>query len=109
MIREFSAVLTALTAEGGVDLGKMFGSQGLRADGKVFAMEVKGRLVVKLSLERASALVAEGLAVPFDPGHGRLMKQWVAVSADSPVDWLELAREARQFGSAQSVQNRPGK
>lgn len=97
MTCDFGTVVTALMAEGGVDLGKMFGSRGLRTHGKVFAMEVKGRLVVKLSVDRASALTAAGLAEPFDPGHGRPMRQWVSVSPSSSLDWLELAREARSY------------
>jgi len=32
----------------------------------------------------------------FDPGHGRLMKEWVVV-AHGKVDWVELAREACDF------------
>ena len=35
----------------------------------------------------------------FDPGHGRLMKEWVAV-ADGSISWLELAREAHIFAKA---------
>ncbi len=38
----------------------MFGADGLKAGGKVFAMEVKGALVVKLSAARAEAMVQGG-------------------------------------------------
>jgi hypothetical protein len=32
----------------------------------------------------------------FDPGHGRVMKEWLVVRS-GPETWLQLAREARQF------------
>ena len=94
MIRDFAAVVAALGDEPAVTKGRMFGSEGLKVGKKVFAMEVRGKLVVKLSVERASALRDAGLAQPFDPGHGRPMKQWVAVGPRARVDWLLLSREA---------------
>jgi hypothetical protein len=39
-------------------------------------MEFKGQLVVKLSKERALALVTSGQATVFDPSHGRPLKQF---------------------------------
>ena len=81
----------ALLRDDNVTPAKMFGSQGFKVRGKVFAMLVKGRLVVKLPRERVEALVASGRATPFDPGHGRLMKKWVAVEPDTPGAWTALA------------------
>lgn len=78
----------------------MFGADGLKAGGKVFAMEVKGALVVKLSAARAEAMVQGGQAQCFDPGHGRLMKQWVVVGAGSDLSWSELACEAFEFAAS---------
>lgn len=97
MTREFPAVMAALEGEKGISKGRMFGSDGLKVGQQVFAMEVKGRLVVKLSAERAHELRSKGLAEAFDPGHGRPMKQWVAVSPKARVDWVELSREALAF------------
>lgn len=57
----------------------MFGSSGLKINGKVFAMLVKGDLVVKLPRESVDELIAGGSGVAFDPGHGRVMKEWVRV------------------------------
>ena len=93
MTTTFAEVREALTAGDGVSEGRMFGSSGLKFGGKVFAMEVKGQLVVKLSAARVDELVAAG-ARRFDPGHGRLMREWASVGPDAPWDWLELAREA---------------
>jgi hypothetical protein len=74
-----------------------FGSTGLKAAGKLFAMMVKGRLVVKLPKHRVDALVASRKGEYFDPGHGRLMKEWVAVGIEAKGTWLSLAREALEF------------
>lgn len=97
MTREFGDVLSALSAEPGVTTGKMFGAEGLKIHQQVFAMEVKAKLVVKVPQERAAELCSSGAAEPFDPGHGRPMKQWVTVSKRANVDWLQLSREALEY------------
>jgi len=97
VIRAFAGVCVRLEERPGVTRGRMFGSEGLRLGGRVFAMEVKGRLVVKLSLDRAAELVKLRKAEPFDPGHGRPMRQWVSVSPRARLDWVTLAEEALAF------------
>jgi TfoX/Sxy family transcriptional regulator of competence genes len=97
VIRDFAAVIDALSSEPGVTKGRMFGSDGLKVGKRVFAMEVKGKLVVKVSLDRASELRDAGVAEPFDPGHGRPMKQWVAIAPRAKVDWIRLSREALAY------------
>jgi hypothetical protein len=54
----------------------------LKINGKIFAMVTHGRLVVKLPSPRFAALVSERLGEPFDPGHGRLMKEWISLQGD---------------------------
>lgn len=93
----FAPIVDAFAADRNVTVGKMFGSSGLKVGGKVFAMVVKGKLVVKLPKERVDALVASGKGEYFDPGHGRLMKEWVAVGSGAKASWLGLAKEANQF------------
>lgn len=96
----FASLAEALLADPRVGEGRMFGSQVVKVAGKVFAMLVKGRLVVKLPAERVEALVTGGAGKPFDPGHGRPSKEWVAVELGDG-DWQGLAREALDFvGSA---------
>ena len=71
-----------------------FGSNALKVDGKIFAMVVTEKLVVKLPKARVTELIAAGLGAPFDAGKGRPMKEWVTILDDA---WIERAQEARLF------------
>ena len=85
-------------------------SLGLRVGGKIFAMLVRGDLVVKLPRARVDALVAAGQGQAFDPRRdGRLMKEWLVFRGDDP-SWLDLAREAHAFvgGAAGKRRVTPG-
>lgn len=87
-----------VTAPSDVPQSKKFGSSHeLRINNKIFAMLSKGRLVVKLPRQRVDALVGSGDGERFDPGHGRLMKEWLAVLPTSEVEWLTLTGEAMEF------------
>jgi hypothetical protein len=77
-----------------------FGASGLKVDRKIFAMLSRGRLVVKLPRQRVDELVASGTGERFDPGHGRVMKEWVTVAPRHGRSWGELAQEAREFVAA---------
>ena len=75
--------------------GKGFGSTGqLKVDGKIFAMLVKGKLVVKLPGDRVDELVESGEGKHFDAGKGKPMREWFALSPTSSKQWLALAQEA---------------
>jgi TfoX/Sxy family transcriptional regulator of competence genes len=76
---------------------RAFGSTSLKTGGKIFAMLVKDRLVVKLDRRRVEELVEAGKGRQFDPGHGRLQKEWLDVDSESDDVWLELATEAEAF------------
>jgi hypothetical protein len=52
---------------------------------------------VKLPKERVDELIADGTGTHFDPGHGRLMKEWVAAPPTTQEQWMHLAGEARAF------------
>jgi hypothetical protein len=77
--------------------GRGFGSHALRVRGKIFAMVVRGHLVVKLPKARVDALVESGDGVRFDANKGKPMKEWLSVDATSNIDWGTLAREALAF------------
>jgi TfoX/Sxy family transcriptional regulator of competence genes len=77
---------------------RKFGSNGLKVGGRLFVLFTQGTLVVKLPKDRVAALVASGVGKPFDPGHGRLMKEWLAVTS-TKAPWTDLAKEAHRFVS----------
>lgn len=93
----FEHLVETQLAHSGISVGKMFGSRVLKVTGKVFGMVVKGRLVVKLPKERVEELLRSGLVAPFDPGHGKPSKEWVAVGAIASQRWPRLVDEARDF------------
>jgi len=94
---EFAPVIAAFANDARVTTGKMMASLGLKVDGKIFAMMVRGKLVVKLPKNRVDELVRADVGVYFDPRRdGRVMKEWVELSGAKP-DWLEVAKEAYGF------------
>ena len=74
-----------------------FGNGSLRVDGHIFAMLVRGRLVVKLPSARVSELVDAGEGIRFDANKGTPMKEWLALDPASHVEWAQLADEAYRF------------
>jgi hypothetical protein len=77
--------------------GSGFGSNALKVNGSIFAMLVRGHLVVKLPRQRVDALVGSGVGVPFDANKGKPMKEWLTVSDANLGRWLELSTEALAF------------
>ena len=95
----FRKVVEAFDSDSRVHVGegKGFGKGALKVEGKIFAMiSSKGEFVVKLPTKRADELVNTGDGSYFDPGHGRLMKQWV-VLPPRKTSWIEIAKEAHRF------------
>jgi hypothetical protein len=96
--RLFASIVESELSTPGVTAGTGFGrSEGLRVSGKIFAMLVGGELVVKLPRDRVEDLTASGVGHQFDPGHGRLMKEWVSVTPNAGRRWRKLVDEARAF------------
>jgi hypothetical protein len=100
--QRFGAIASALASEPSVSVGssgkKGFGSSALQVGGKIFAMiSSNGSFVVRLPKHRVEALEDAGAGQRFDPGHGRLMKEWLSLDSSSNEDWLSLAREALSF------------
>lgn len=78
--------------------GKGFGSTGqLKVDGRIFAMLVRGELVVKLPRARVDELVEGGQGRNFDAGKGTPMREWFVLSSTSRRPWTPLAQEAFAF------------
>ncbi len=80
--------------------GGGFGRSALRFQNKIFAMLVRGRLVLKLPAARVDALVASGDGIRFDANKGTPMKEWLSLEPESGLPWLPLAREALEHARA---------
>jgi hypothetical protein len=77
--------------------GSGFGRSALRCQGKIFAMLVRGRLVLKLPARRVDELIEAGEGVRFDANKGTPMKEWFSLDPGSGRAWLPLASEALEF------------
>lgn len=77
-----------------------FGRSALRFDNKIFAMLVRGRLVVKLPEDRVTALVEAGHGARFDANKGTPMREWFDLAPNSGLAWPDLAREALGFANS---------
>jgi hypothetical protein len=83
--------------------GRGFGSSSLRVGGSIFALlSSRKEFVVKLPRQRVEELIAAGDGGRYDPGHGRLMKEWLALRPGSSQDWVSLATEAMEFVGSRS-------
>ncbi len=100
---DWEGLVATMLADGAATYGneggaqRAFGSTSLKTDGKIFAMLVKDRLVVKLPAARVEGLVAEGVGERFDPGHGRIQKEWLSVTGADRDQWHALATESEAF------------
>lgn len=94
----FAPVVDAFAADPAVTAGRMMASFGLKVNDKIFAMVVRGRLVVKLPKTRVDEMVGGGVGEHFETGQGRRMKEWIAVTGDT--GWVDLAGEAYGFVKA---------
>jgi len=79
--------------------GRGFGRSAVKFQGKIFAMLVRGELVLKLPAGRVDELIAVGAGVRFDANKGTPMKEWLSLDARGGPDWLPLAREALEFAA----------
>jgi len=96
----YADLVMELAGEAGVTVpqgGSGFGRSALRFDGKIFAMLVRGRLVLKLPASRVSEMVAAGAGDHFDANKGTPMKEWLSLDPQSAEPWLPLAHEALAF------------
>jgi hypothetical protein len=93
LVDEFAGVDGVMPPQG----GSGFGRSALRYRRRIFAMFVRGRLVLKLPRQRVDALVADGDGQRFDANKGTPMKEWFSLDPESELAWLPLAREALDF------------
>jgi hypothetical protein len=93
LVTEFNDVEGVTPPRGGGG----FGRSALRFRGKIFALHVRGALVVKLPADRVAGLVAAGYGAHFDANKGTPMKEWFSADPGSTLDWEVLAGEALTF------------
>jgi hypothetical protein len=100
LVTEFNDVDGVTPPRGGAG----FGRSALRYRGKIFAMHVRGALVVKLPADRVAALVAAGHGAHFDANKGTPMREWFAANPDNDpaANWSALAAEALAFARNES-------
>ena len=95
----FASIVQKLLKERGVTQAKMFGVPGLKIGRKMFAMWMKGELILKLPKERVDTIVASKRGKRFyhlfDKSH--LMKEWVSIGHKNKYNWVKLTQEAKDF------------
>jgi len=80
-----------------VNAGK--GAQGIKYNGKMFAMFYKGDLTLKFSPTRVLELIETGEGLPHDPGTGKPMKDRVLIPATKQNSWVRLTEESLEYVS----------
>lgn len=90
----FDPIAAPYLERDGVDIGPMFGSEGLRIRGKVFGfVGYRGAMVVKLPAARVDAL--DGVdGMERMVMRERAMKEWMLVPASAGDRWEALLAEA---------------
>lgn len=72
--------------------------ESIKTNKKMFAMFNKhGNYVLKLSKNRVEELINSGEGQPYDPGNGKIMKEWVTIPIEYSDKWIDLATEAKTF------------
>jgi hypothetical protein len=103
----FLPVVAALDGVPGLSLmeSNSGATRGLMLDGHSFGMSSHGRLILKLTEERATELVAAGVGSPFYPSPGRPLKGWIEIT-NPDADWVALAQEAYEIAAARPAKGR---
>ena len=93
----FDPLAEGFLTRDGVDIGRMFASEGLRIRGKIFAfVSMDGGLMIKVPAPRTEELIAAGEAERMVM-RGSPMREWVIVAATRPERWGPLMEEAYGF------------
>ena len=82
----------------GVSYGRIWHNDGLKVNGKIFAMVVRDQLVVKVPAAQARQLCESGEGIAFEPRPGRPMKEWVVIGSAERALWRDLLTNAYAYG-----------
>jgi hypothetical protein len=96
----YARIVEDLDGEPGVATGRMFRSVGLHHETRYFALMNAGRMVLKLPAERVAELVDAGAGEHFEPGPGRVMREWITLDDAGVDDWPGLVDEALAYARA---------
>lgn len=82
-----------------VVIGQMFGKPCLKTSNKAFALFYHDEMVFKLGKDEVALLKNKYPgSVNFDPsGKNRPMKDWLQIPSEFKDDWMDLARQAREY------------
>ncbi|WP_132991629.1 hypothetical protein [Gordonia zhaorongruii] len=93
----FDPICDDLFRRPGVDLGPMFGVEGVRIRGKVFAfVSYDGTVVVKLPSARIDDLVDDGVGERMVMS-GRAMREWMHADQTQTEYWPRLVEDALTY------------
>jgi len=96
MADPYASVKAHFEKVAGVTVNAGRGAQGLKVGDQMFAMFSRGDLLLKLPPERVEALVAAGRGLPYDPGTGKVLKNYLLVPAARKNSWIRLCKEAAE-------------
>jgi hypothetical protein len=65
----------------------------------MFAFSSKDNLILKLSEKRVDELVSSKEGTRYDPGRGKIQREWLAVKPTRSTS-LHLAKEAMKFAAS---------
>ena len=99
MADPYASVKAHFAKKAGITVNAGRGAQGLKVGKKMFAMFSKGDLLLKLPPKRVEELIAAGRGLPYDPGTGKVMKNYVVIPAAKKRSWIKLCEEAAQAAS----------
>ena len=71
--------------------------ESLKIKKKMFVFLNKENITVKLPKERVAELLNSGEGLPYDPGNGKIMKEWVTIPLASSDKWSAFVKEGMEF------------
>ena len=71
--------------------------ESLKIRKKMFVFFNKDSIIVKLPKKRVTQLLESGVGLPYDPGNGKIMKEWMIIPSEKSERWIEFASEAKEF------------
>ena len=71
--------------------------EALKIKRKMFVILNQNDITVKLPKNRVAELLASGEGLPYDPGNGKIMKEWVTIPLKTSKKWMAFVKEGMKF------------